>query len=123
MAKESVGFVMCCFGAAEFAGGFTIGRFVDSYGRGPGAALAAAFCTAALVCTWIGSGNLIDYCTCSAQSRERRGGGGERGAEVNYRARSAHSTRCRWGGGGKRRGRRTSSVLLLDVRPAMRFFC
>jgi hypothetical protein len=38
MTSSEVGLVMPIFGVAEFIGGFTIGKFIDSFGRGPGLA-------------------------------------------------------------------------------------
>ena len=62
MYKTEIGLVMCCFGVAELFGGFTVGRFVEAYGRTPGLILGTVCGVLAMALTYIGSDDFQTYC-------------------------------------------------------------
>jgi len=62
MYSTRVGLVMPAFGVAEFIGGFTVGRFIDSFGRSPGLALGATFGLGAMVLVYSGNKNMVSWC-------------------------------------------------------------
>ena len=62
MYKTNIGLVMCAFGIAEFIGGFTIGRFVESYGRSPGLAFGTTCLIGAFFMTYSGNSDMSDFC-------------------------------------------------------------
>ena len=62
MYKTNIGLVMCAFGIAEFIGGFTIGRFVESYGRSPGLAFGTTCLVGAFFMTYSGNSDMSDFC-------------------------------------------------------------
>ena len=53
---------MCAFGIAEFIGGFTIGPFVESYGRSPGLAFGTTCLVGAFFMTYSGYSDMSDFC-------------------------------------------------------------
>jgi len=69
MASTEVGLVMPIFGVAEFIGGFTVGKFIDSFGRGPGIALASSFGLGAMALTYVANHNLVTWCDKHASSQ------------------------------------------------------
>ena len=63
MHATAVGLILPFFGLTEFVGGFTIGPFVDAFGRSLGLAVGSVATVAALGCTWLGNKAVIKYCT------------------------------------------------------------
>lgn len=62
MYSQKAALVMPLLGVAEFVGGMTIGRFVDSFGRSPGLAIGATAGAGALLLTYVGNSNMVHYC-------------------------------------------------------------
>ena len=54
---------MPLIGVAEFVGGMTVGRFVDTFGRSPGLMIGATAGVCALYLTYVGNSALVNYCT------------------------------------------------------------
>lgn len=60
--KTEIGLVMCAMGAGEFIGGFTIGRFIEAYGRWPALAFGTSCLLGACYLTISGYDDMSDYC-------------------------------------------------------------